>query len=179
MYITINNMVGEKTINLSYPIYSFNPRKEITVVSMFSDNIQYEITKCLRLKLVDGSEKQILNKTYTVREIDVLVERKLLLSDFSNDSRIIKTNKLAKITDMIFNLNELDKSDNLEDGRPSNTLFTCYVFGSQDFTHFEPKVPQYKKLKNGGIVSLTLKITDRYGNIITKGPRTTVVLHIR
>ena len=69
-------------------------------------------------------------------------------------------NKLAKITGMIFNLNELDNSDNLKDGRPSNTLFTCYVFDSEDFMHFEPKVPQYKKLKNGEIVSLTLKITD-------------------
>ena len=79
----------------------------------------------------------------------------------NNDSRIIKTNKLAKITDMIFNLNELDNSDNLEDGRPSNTLFTCYVSGSEDFMHFKPKVPQYKKLKNGEIVSLTLKIMDQ------------------
>ena len=62
-------------------------------------------------------------------------------------------NKLTKITDMIFNLNELDNSNNLEDGRPTNTLFTCYVSGSEDFTHFEPKAPQYKKLTNGEIVS--------------------------
>ena len=26
--------------------------------------------------------------------------------------------------------------------------------------HFEPQTPQYKKLKNGEIVSLTLRITD-------------------
>ena len=80
---------------------------------------------------------------------------------------------------MTFNLNELDNGDNLEDGRPSSTLFMCYVFGYENFTCFEPKAPQYKKLKNGEIVSLTLKITDRNGNIITNGPRTTVVLHIR
>ena len=70
-------------------------------------------------------------------------------------------NKLAKITDMIFNLNKLDNSNNLEDGRPSNTLFMCYVSGSEDFMHFEPKTPQYKKLKNGKIVSLTLKIRSK------------------
>ena len=86
--------------------------------------------------------------------------------------------KLAKITDMIFNLDELDNTDNLEDGRPSNTLFTYYVSSSEDFMHFEPHTPQYKKLKNGKIVSLTLKITDQNNNIITNGPGTTLVLHI-
>ena len=60
--------------------------RKTAVVSMFSNNIQYEITKPLGLKLVDGSKKQILNKTYTIREIDALVERKLLLTDLSNDS---------------------------------------------------------------------------------------------
>ena len=86
-------------------------------------------------------------------------------------------NKLAKFTDMIFNLDELDNANNLEDGRPSNTLFTYYVSGSEDFMRFEPKTPPYKKLKNSEIVSLTLKITEQNNNIITSGPGTTVVLH--
>ena len=68
-------------------------------------------------------------------------------TNLNNDRRIIKMSKLAKITDMIFNSDELDNTDNLEDGRPSNTLFTYYVFGSRDFTHFEPITPHYKKLK--------------------------------
>ena len=71
----------------------------------------------------------------------------VILTDLSNDSQIIKTNKLAKVIDMIFNLNELDNSGNLEDERPSTTLFTHYVFDSEDFMHFEPATPQYKKLK--------------------------------
>ena len=75
-------------------------------------------------------------------------------------------------------LNELDNSDNLEDGRPSNTLFTYYVRSLEDFTHFEPCNPRYKALKYGEIVSLTLKITDQNNKIITNGPGTTVVLHI-
>ena len=137
------------------------------------------MTKPLGIKLIDGSKKQVLNKTYTHRELDAIVERKHILTDLSNDSRIIKTNKLAKVIDIIFNLNELDNSDNLEDGRPSNTLFTCYVYGSEDYTCFKPKSPQYKKLINGKIVSLTLKITDRNSNIITNGLGTTVVLHIQ
>ena len=44
MYITINDVKGEKTINLSYPIQNFDSRKEITVVSLFSKNVRYWVT---------------------------------------------------------------------------------------------------------------------------------------
>ena len=44
---------------------------------------------------------------------------------------------------------------------------------------FEPKSPQYKKLKNDTITSLILAITDQNNDIITDGPEVTVVLHIR
>ena len=80
---------------------------------------------------------------------------------------------------MVISLNELNNSDNLEDGRPSNILFTYYVTSPEDFTCFEPRNPRYMKLKYGEIVSLTLKITDQNNNIITNGPGTIVVLHIR
>ena len=39
MYITINNIKGEKRINLSYSIHS---GKEIAVIRMLSDNVKYE-----------------------------------------------------------------------------------------------------------------------------------------
>ena len=74
-------------------------------------------------------------------------------------------------------LNELDNSDNLEDGRPSNTLFTYYVTSLEYYTYFEI-CNRYMKLKYGEIVSITLKITDQNNNIITDGLGTTVVLHI-
>ena len=80
---------------------------------------------------------------------------------------------------MAITLDELDNSNNLEDGKPSNTIFMYYVTGPEYSTRFEPATPQYKKLKNGEIVSLTLKITDQNNNIITNEPGTTVVLHIR
>ena len=54
-----------------------------------------------------------------------------------------------------------------------------YVTGPEYSMRFEPRTPQYKKLKNGMITSLTLKITDQNNNIITDGPGTTVVLHIQ
>ena len=141
------------------------------------ENTQYEMTKPLKLKLVDGSEKEVLNKTYTSRELNAFVEGKHIISDLGNDPWIIKTNKLAKVTNMIFKLDELDNTNNLEDGEPSNTLFTYYMPGSEDFMRFEPKTPRYEKLKNGEIVSLTLRITYQNNNIITNGPGTTVVFH--
>ena len=92
---------------------------------------------------------------------------------------VLRTNKLEKFMKMVIRLNELDNSDNLEDGLPSNTLFTYYVTAPEYSTHFEPATPQYKKLKNGTITSLTLKIMDQAGKVITDGPGTTVVLHIQ
>ena len=162
MYITINDIKGEKRIDLSYPI---NPRKEIAVINLFSDNIQYEIIKPhTNIDNISGNKKLILNKTYTGKELIFVSE--------------IKTHKLKGITEMILNLDELDNSDNLEDGRPSNALLTYHVTFNEDFASFEPKVPQYKKLKNEEFTSLTLRITDQNNNI-TDGPQVTVVLHIR
>ena len=116
MYITINDIKGEKTIDLSYPICSTARwGKEIAVISMLSKNTQYEMTKPLKLKLVYGSEKEVLSKTYMNRELNAFVEGKHIISDLDNDSQIIKTNKLAKVTNMIFKLDELDNTNNLED----------------------------------------------------------------
>ena len=79
---------------------------------------------------------------------------------------------------MIISLNKLDNSNNLEDGRPSNILFTYHVTSSECYTLFKPQTPQYKKLKNDTITSLTLAIMDQNNDIITDGPEVTVVLHI-
>ena len=123
------------------------------------------MTKPLNLKLVDGSEKEVLSKTYMSRELNAFVEGKHIVSDLDNDPQIIKMNKLAKVRNMIFKLDELDNTNDLEDGKPSNTLFTYYMPGSEDFMCFEPGTPQYKKLKYGNIVSLMLRITDQNNNI--------------
>ena len=107
MYIAINDIIGEKTIDLSYPIRNFGSTaergkasKEITVISMLIEDTQYEMTKPLKFKLVDGSEKEVLSKTYTSRELKAFVEGKHIISDLDNDPQIIKTNKLAKVTNM-------------------------------------------------------------------------------
>ena len=82
------------------------------------------------------------------------------------------------ITEIIITLDELNNSVNLKDGRPSNELLTYHMTDDKDFTHFEPQNPQYKKLKNGELTSLTPRITDQNNNVITDGPQVTVVLHI-
>ena len=82
------------------------------------------------------------------------------------------------IKEMILNLDELDNTNNLKDGRPSNSLLTYHVTSNEDFTSFEPQTPQYKKLKNEEFTSLTLRIMDQNNNIITDVPQVTVVLHI-
>ena len=87
-------------------------------------------------------------------------------------------NKLKGITEITLNLDELNNSDNLKDGRPSNELLTYHVTDDKDFMHFEPQTPQYRNLKNGKFTSLTLRITDQNNNIITDGPQVTVVLHV-
>ena len=105
------------------------------------------------------------------------MELKSQVLDSHND--ILRTNKLERITKMIISLNKLDNSDNLEDGRPSNILFTYFVTSPEYFMCFEPQSPQYKKLKNDTITSLTLAIMDQNNDIITDGLEVTVVLHIQ
>ena len=176
MYITINDIKGEKRIDLSYSIH---PRKEIKVVTMFSNNVQYEIAKLRAvMDLISDTKKLIPSRTYAGRELLSMPEGMVELNKFLVDDQVIKKNKLRGITEMFLNLNELDNTDNLEDGRPSNSLLTYHVTSNEDFMHFEPDTPQYKKLKNGEFTSLTLKIMDQNNNIITDGPWVTVVLHI-
>ena len=83
------------------------------------------------------------------------------------------------IIEITLNLDELNNSDNLKNGRHSNELLTYYMNAHEDFTRFEPQTPQYKKLKNREFTSLNLRITDQNNNVITDGPQVTVVLHIR
>ena len=62
---------------------------------------------------------------------------------------------------------------------PAIPYLLYYVTSLEYYTRFEPRNPRYMKLKYGEIVSLTLRITDQNNNIISNGPGTTVVLHIR
>ena len=117
--------------------------------------------------------------TYASRELLFMLEGIIELNQFEVDDQVNKTNKLKGITEITFNLDELNNSDNLRDGRPSNELLTYHVTSNEDFMCFEPQNPQYKKRKNREFTSLDLRIADQNDNVITDGPQVTVVLHIR
>ena len=172
MYITINNIKGKKRIDLSYSIHS---GKEIAVIRMLSNNVQYEILK-LRAVMdpISDTKKMIPSGTYAGRVLLSMLEGIVELNQLEVDDQVTKMNKLKGITEITLNLKELDNSDNLKDGRPSNELLTTYhVTDDKDFMHFEPQTPQYRKLKNREFTFRNLTITDQNNNVITDGPQVT------
>ena len=171
MYITINNIKGESRIDLSYSIQNFDSDKEIAVIRMLSDNVKYDLLKvCAVMDPISDTKKMIPNGTYASRELISMLEGIIELNQFEIDDQVTKTNKLKGITEITLNLDELNNSDNLKDGRPSNELLTYHVTSNEDFTHFEPQTPQYRKLKKGEFTSLNLRITDQNNNVITDFP---------
>ena len=179
MYITINNIKGEKRIDLSYSIQNFDSGKEIAVIRMLSDNVKYEILKLSSvMDPISNTKKMIPKGACAGRELISMLEGIFELNQFEVDDQVTKTNKLKGITEITLNLDELNNSFNLKDGRPSNELLNYHVTDDRDFIHFEPKNPQYKKLKNREFTSLNLRIADQNNNVITDGPQVTVALHI-
>ena len=89
MYITINDIKGEKTIDLSYPIRNFNSGKEITVIRMLSDNVQYQILK-LRAVMdpISDTKKMIPSRTYAGRELLSMLEGMVELNKFLVDDQV-------------------------------------------------------------------------------------------
>ena len=74
MYITINDIKGEKRIDLSYPIHS---KKEIAVVSMHIRNSQISLHRSIEFLLKTG-KKIVLNKgIYTDKELNSLIGTEL------------------------------------------------------------------------------------------------------
>ena len=172
MYITINNIKGEKRIDLSYSIQNFDSGKDIAVIRMLSDNVKYEILK-LRLVMdpISDAKKLIPSVTYASRELLSMLEGIVELNQFEVDDQVTETNKLKSITEITLNLDELNNSNNLKDGRPSNELLTYHMTDDKDFMRVKPQTPQYRKLKNGEFTSLNLRITDQNHNIVTDGPQ--------
>ena len=138
MYVTINDIIGEKTIDLSYPIHSTTGwGKEIAVVNMHSNNSQILLHRSIEVLSVTG-KKIVFNKgVYTDKELNSLVGTELKSQMLDSDNDILRTKKLVNGTKISISLNELDNSDNLEDGKPSNTLFTYFVTSSECYMLFE------------------------------------------
>ena len=106
MYITINNVIGEKRIDLTYPVQNFDSSKGVKVVGLLNDNIQYEFTAPWTIELESGnkwitsyaliSQLQFCHPrcckltagTYTRRKLIDLVEGKIELTQFDEEPRI-------------------------------------------------------------------------------------------
>ena len=76
-----------------------------------------------------------------------MLEGMIELNKFLVDDQVTKTNRLRGITEMIFNLNELNNNDNLEDGRPSNALLTYHVTSMKILHILNPKPHSTRNLK--------------------------------
>ena len=69
---------------------------------------------------ISDNKKTIRRGTYAGRQLLSIVEGIVELNQFEIDDQVTETNKLKGITEMIINLDELNNSINLKDGRPSN-----------------------------------------------------------
>ena len=190
MYITIENIIGEKTVYLPYPL---GGSKEIAIVELFQDNVTYELITDLEFALSIGenggiqSKVTVPKKLYTSRELNSYLAGGVKLDPISYHPKVIKLNKLANIMKLNFILNELDNTENLLAsgaethlaGKLSNILLSYNLNDYGDTSQLEPTNPRYKKLRNGVIQSLTLTITDQNGKQIEDSLGTTVVLHVR
>ena len=70
MYITINDIIGEKTIDLSYPICS---GKKIAVISMFSNNVQDLLKEPMKLVLKTDENVELKKGVYTDKELNAII----------------------------------------------------------------------------------------------------------
>ena len=70
-----------------------------------------------------------------------IVIGKIDLTQFNNNPQINRTNTLAGVKKMVLSLDELDNTDNLEDGRLSNVLLTYHVTDFEKFISLEQAAP--------------------------------------
>ena len=100
MYITINDVIGEARIDLSYPIKG----KEIAVVIMLSNNVQYWLQGSIEVLSITG-KKIVLNKgVYMGKELDSLIGVKMK-SRMDDCDDVLRTSMLDNGTKLIINLN--------------------------------------------------------------------------
>ena len=93
MYITIDDVIGETRIDISYPIRS---GREVVVVSMLSSNAQIWLQRSIEVLLNTG-KKIVLNKgVYTDKELDSLIGMGLKLQMLDSRNDVLRTNKLEK-----------------------------------------------------------------------------------
>ena len=109
MYITINDIIGEKRIDLSFPIKGKESPEgtrsvEIAVVSMLSNNVQCWLQGSIEVFSVTGN-KILLNKgVYKGKELDSLIGVKMKLRMDDRDD-VLRTSMLDNGTKITISLN--------------------------------------------------------------------------
>ena len=110
-------------------------KRELTYLIPFSQKRKSQLLACLAVMLSTSyrgllkccpkkmGKEIVLNKgEYTDKELNAIIEQKMK-SRMNDRDDILSTSRLYGGTKITISLNELDNSDNLEDGHPSNTLF--------------------------------------------------------
>ena len=91
MYITINNIKGEKRIDLSYSIQNFDSGKEIAVLRMIRDNVQYKILKLQAvMDPISNTKKKIPSGTYAGRDLLSMLEGMVELNQLKLMIKLLK-----------------------------------------------------------------------------------------
>ena len=75
-------------------------------------------------------------------ELSAFVGSKVITTSLDTNKNLVKTDKLARVTEVVLRLDELDNTDTLEDGNLSNVLLRHHVTAYGGFKSFEPVTPQ-------------------------------------
>ena len=199
MYITADNIKNE--ISLEYPIDNRNGNKKVGLIRAYFVYSFYNVEKDEKIYLKNGSPLLVKRGCYTIKEIEKVFSGKIKYDSLTGKSVIDPTisrfspymNKILGISNdnyidtllskkmFSFKINKLSTTDNILNGKPSDTLFTGYLnqdISSGDIVYFEPANIQYKKLVNGVIDQLKVSLVNGDGNEILSNFKISIVLHI-
>ena len=129
-------------------------KRELTYLIQFkilTQTRKLQLSECLATMFSTSIETSCSNGSYFRCEKDYS-EWNLCRQRINLHAKVTKMNKLKGITEITLNLDELNNSVNLKDGRPSNELLTYHVTDDKDFMRFEPQSPQYKNLKTESLL---------------------------
>ena len=168
MFITIKNVVGEKTITIPG---SIPPGKKIAIVEILNNTLACEVEEDIFAEFFN--DRPILKRgdhmSAKIRELS------LDPKDFHTISGLIG------ITELNYCISELKTEENLIDGEPSDILHTYLVSEAtkkSEVMRFEPKRLRFKRLANKNLTKLTIRITDQEGQLVNYCFTSTVSLQI-
>ena len=117
MHITIYNKKGEKRIDLSYSIHS---DKEIAVIRMLSDNIQYKVLKLRSVMDPISDMKRLFQNKKGEKRIDLSYsihsDKEIAVIRMLSDNIQYKVLKLRSVMDPISDMKRLFQVELMQEG---------------------------------------------------------------